>query len=266
MSSFLYALRLLIICYAVYLSALYLLQRKLMYHPLKSRPNLEGFKEIYTEIETQTKEGLRLTHWFAKQGPPYIIVFHGNTGHIEERAYKFQFLVDQGYSVLLASYRGYGLNPGQPSEKHLIEDSVLVLEQILQKESIRSEEVILIGESLGTGTAIAVAEKYPVKALIFDSAFSSAADVAQFVYPFVPVRLLLKDSWDSLSRIQKVKAPLLFIHSKEDSTTAFRFGEKLFLAANEPKQHIWLDDSDHNSNLEKESVKQSVIDFIQSVL
>ena len=261
----LYLLKFFIICYVALLAALYFLQRNLIYYPSKSRPNLENFKEVYTEVKTQTKEGLWLSHWFAKQSPPYIIVFHGNAGHIEGRAYKFQFLIDQGYSVLLAGYRGYGLNPGRPSEKHLIGDSVLVLEWLLQKEEIQSQEVILIGESLGSGTAVAVAEKHPVKALIFDSAFSSACDVAKSLYPFVPVRLLLKDSWDSFARIKKVKAPLLFIHSKKDSTIPFRFGKKLFDTANEPKKHIWLKDSDHNSNLEQSSVRSSIIDFIQSL-
>ena len=265
MSSFLYAIKLFIFCYAVFLLTLYFLQRKILYYPLKDRPELGNFRGIYTEVETQTKEGFILTHWYAKQGSPYIVVFHGNAGNIEGRAYGFQFLVDQGCSVLLASYRGYGLNPGKPTEKHFIKDSALVLEWLLKEEGISSKELILFGESLGSGVAIALAGEYPVKALIFDSAFSSVADVGQSVYPFVPVRLLLKDSWDSLSRIQKVKAPTLFIHAKKDSMVPFRLGQKLFTKANEPKKHIWLEDSDHNFNLEKESVRSAIVDFIQSI-
>ncbi|MCZ0931562.1 MAG: alpha/beta hydrolase [Oligoflexia bacterium] len=265
MNSFLYTAKLFIFCYTILLTALYILQRKLIYYPLKTRPLLGHLKEVYTEIQTQTEDGLKLTHWYARQGPPYIVVFHGNAGNIESRGYVFQFLVDQGYSVLLASYRGYGANPGKPTEKHLIDDSALVLKWLLKEEGISSKELILFGESLGAGVAIALAVQHPVKALIFNGAPSSIADVGQAVYPFIPVRWLLKDSWDSEARIKKVKAPTLFIHAKKDSIVPFRLGKKLFASANEPKNPIWLDDSDHNSNLEKESVRESIIDFIQSI-
>ncbi|MDE0092187.1 MAG: alpha/beta hydrolase [Oligoflexia bacterium] len=185
---------------------------------------------------------------------------------MEDRGYRFKFLVDQGYSVLLIGYRGYGANPGKPTERHLIDDSAFVLEWLLKKEEISSKELILFGESLGAGVAVALAVQYPFKALIFDGAPSSLVDVGQAIYPFIPVRWFLKDSWDSESRIRKVKAPSLFIHAKKDFVVPFRLGQRLFTTANEPKKSIWLEDSDHNSNLEKESVKKAIIDFIQSLL
>ena len=226
---------------------------------------MRNWSGIYTEIQTQTENKLSLTHWYAKKGPPYVVVFHGNAGNIEDRAYKFKFLVDQGYSVLLVSYRGYGDNPGQPRESHLIADSVLALEWLLKKEKISAKDVVFFGESLGSGVAVALAAQYPVSGLIFDGAFSSVTDVGQAVYPFIPVRLLLKDAWDSKSRISKVHAPLLFIHSKKDAVIPFRFAQKLFEAANEPKKHIWLKHSGHNDNLEMESVRESILDFLQSL-
>ena len=252
--------------YVTLLGVAYVFQRKLLYFPLKLRPSLESLNGIYTEVHTQTKDQLSLAHWYAKRGQPYIVVFHGNGGNIEGRGYRFKFLVDHGYSVLLVSYRGYGDNPGQPTEKQLISDSGLALEWLLKKEGISSKEVVLFGESLGSGVAIALATQYPVKALIFDGAYSSASEVGQSAYPFLPVRWLLKDTWDSESRIQKVKSPLLFIHSKKDSVVPFRFAQKLFQAANEPKKHIWLEDLGHNDNLEIESVRKSIIDFLQSNL
>ena len=221
--------------------------------------------EFILKFKLKQKDKLSLTHWYAKQGPPYVVVFHGNAGNIEDRAYKFKFLVDQGYSVLLVSYRGYGDNPGQPRESHLISDSDLALEWLLKKEKISAKDVVLFGESLGSGVAVALATQYPVSGLIFDGAFSSVTDVGQAVYPFIPVRLLLKDAWDSQSRISKVHAPLLFIHSKNDAVIPFRFAQKLFKAANEPKKHIWLKHSGHNDNLEMESVRESILDFLQSL-
>ena len=226
---------------------------------------MDNWSGIYTEVHTQTEDKLSLTHWYAKQGPPYIVVFHGNAGNIEDRAYKFKFLVDQGYSVLLVSYRGYGDNPSEPRESHLISDSTLALEWLLKTEKISAQEVVLFGESLGSGVAVAVATQYSVRGLIFDGAYSSVADVGQSVYPFIPVRLLLKDTWDSKSRISKVHSPILFIHSKKDAVIPFRFAQKLFEAANEPKKHIWLELSGHNNNLEVGSVRESIFDFLQSI-
>ena len=265
MNFFLYALKFVVVCYALILIGLYSFQRKLIYSPSKEQPSLEGFKGVYTEVKTQAKEG-KLTHWYSKQGDPFIIVFHGNAGGIEGRGGKFKFLADQGYSVLLAGYPGYDLNPGKPTEKNLIDSSKFVLEWFLKERGISSKEVILFGESLGSGVALALASQYPVKAVVLDGAFSSVTDIGKSVYPFVPVRWILKDKWDSESRIHKVKAPLLFIHSKEDSTVPFRFGKKIFLSANEPKKHIWLEGGDHESNLDNDSVKKSIIDFIHSVL
>jgi len=253
------------IFYVALLSVMYLSQRKLLYFPLKVRPALESLSGVYSEVKTQTAVQLTLTHWYAKRGSSYVVVFHGNAGNIEGRGYKFEFLVDQGYSVLLVSYRGYGDNPGRPTEKDLISDSALALEWLFKQERVSPKEVVLLGESLGSGVAVALASKYPVKGLIFDGAYSSITDVGQSAYPLIPVRWLLKDTWNSQSRIQKVKSPMLFIHSKKDSVIPFRFAQRLFQSANEPKKSLWLEHSDHNYNLEIESVKQSVIEFLQSL-
>ncbi len=265
MSYFIYALRFFILFYITLLAVLYALQRKFIYFPHKAPPSLDSLSGIYTEAQTQTKDHLTLTHWHARRGQTHIVVLHGNAGNIEHRAYKFQFLADQGYSVLLIGYRGYGGNPGRPTEQNLISDSALALEWLFQKEGLSSKEVILFGESLGSAVAIALAAQYPVKGLIFDGAFSSLTEIGQSIYPFLPIRYLLKDKWDSKTRIQKVKSPLLFIHSKRDSVVPFRLAESLFQAGHPPKRHIWLEDSGHNDNLESESVRPAIIDFIQKL-
>ena len=262
MNSFLYVIKFFILFYIALLGTIYTFQRKLIYFPSKARPSLGNWRGIYTEVQTQTEDHLRLTHWYSKQGRPYIIVLHGNAGNIEGRAYRFKFLVDQGYSVLLVSYRGYGDNLGQPTESHLIADSTLALEWLFKQEGVHPEEVVLFGESLGSGVAIALATQYPVKGLILDGAYSSITEIGQSDFPFLPVRWLLKDTWDSQSRIKKVQAPILFIHSKKDSIVPFRFGQKLFQAANEPKRYVWLEHSGHDDTLEVKSVRKSIFDFL----
>lgn len=265
MSLFVYILKVSAAAYIALIGIMYVLQRKLLYLPSKARPSLESFKGLYEEAQVQTKEGLSLTHWLARRGRPHVMILHGNAGSIQDRAYKFQFLTDQGFSVLLASYRGYGRNPGRPAEADIISDAALTFEWLLKEEGLTPKDVAVLGESLGSGAAIALAAKYPVKGLVFDGAYSSITDVAQSVYPFLPVRWLLKDTWDSLARIQHVRSPSLFIHSKRDSVLPFRFAEKLFQAAPEPKQSLWLERSNHNDNLESEAVQKSIIDFLRSL-
>lgn len=254
-----------VLAYLAFLGIMYFFQRKLIYFPSKARPSIESFSETYKEIQTQTKDNLTLTHWLARKGYPYIVIFHGNAGNIEDRTNKFRFLISKGYSVLLASYRGYGNNPGQPTEQDFISDSALILEWLFKQEKISSKEVILLGESLGSGVAVALATQYPVKGLILDGAFSSVTDVGQAAYPFVPVRRLLKDTWDSEFRIQQVQAPILFIHSEHDAIVPIRFAQKLFQAANQPKKHIWLEHPGHDNNLETEAVRKQLFYFLQSL-
>ena len=265
MSFLLYAIKVCVFSYIALLGIMYVFQRKLIYLPAKIPPSLENFKGVYTAEQTQTRDKLTLTHWYAKGRAPCILVFHGNAGNIEGRAYKFKFLTDRGYSVFLVGYRGYGGNPGRPTESDLIADSAFAVEWLIKEEKISPKEMVFFGESLGSGPAVALAVRYPVGGVIFDGAYSSVTDVAQSVYPFIPVKWLLKDTWDSLSRIQKVRSSLLFIHSKHDSILPFRFAQKLFQAAGRPKKHLWLEHSDHNDNLATESVRQSILDFLQSL-
>ena len=251
-----------VLMYGLVVLAVYVLQRRLIYFPLKSAPMLGALSSVYTQIYTQTSDGIRLLHWYARKEPPVVVVFHGNAGSIEGRGYKFKFLVDQGYSVLLAGYRGYGSNSGFPTEKDFIADSFLLVDWLLKEEGLSAQDIVFFGESLGSGPAIALAVQYKVKSLIFEGAPSSVMDIAQKAYPFLPVRWLLKDSWDSQSRIKNIKdTPKLFIHAKQDSVVPFHWGQKLFNSALEPKRSLWLDRAGHIDNLDL--VQKEVLNFLK---
>lgn len=248
-------------CYGLAVLAGCVLQRKLIYFPSKSVPVLGALSSVYTQVYTQTSDRIRLLHWYARKGRPVVVVFHGNAGNIEDRGHKFKFLADQGYSVLLAGYRGYGSNSGSPTEKDLIADSALLVDWLLKKEGLAVQDIVFFGESLGSGLAIALALQYKVKSLIFEGAPSSVRDIAQETYPFLPVRWVLKDSWDSNSRIKNIKdTPKLFIHAKQDSVVSFRWGQKLFNSALEPKKSLWLDRAGHVDNLDL--VQKEVLSFL----
>lgn len=255
----------LVVLYFVVVCMVYVFQRKLMYFPLKSELSLDAVNGIYSQIYTGTSDGIQLLHWYAQRESAVVVVFHGNAGNIEGRGHKFKFLVDQGYSVLLVGYRGYGPNPGRPTEKDLIADSALVVDWLLEREKHSLKDIIFFGESLGSGVAISLALQYNVKGLIFEGAPSSAVEVGQEVYPFLPVKRILQDTWDSKSRIQSLEGiPKLFIHAKKDSVVPFHLGQRLFDKAPTPKKSLWLNRKGHVDNLEL--VQQEVLDFLKSII
>ena len=265
MSSVFSVFKFCIAVYTVLLVMMYLFQRKFIYFPSKTRPSLGRFSNIYKEWQSQTMDQLSLTHWYSKNNKPCVVVLHGNAGGIKDRVSKFQFLIDDGYSVLLISYRGYDGNLGNPTELNLISDSALALKQFLKTENFSAKDIVLFGESLGSGVVVALATQYAVKGVIFDGAYSSIAEVGQGAYPWIPVQWMLKDQWRSITRIKKVISPTLFIHSKKDAVVPFSLGQKLFQSANQPKKYIWLEHTGHNDNLDSHSVQKNIIDFIQSL-
>ena len=267
MDIFLSIVKIIFLTLTVVFIFLYFYQRKLIYHPSTSTPQLHSsLSQYYTTFQTKTQDGISLTHWL-HQSPdkkkPWIVVFHGNAGHIESRGYKYQFLAQAGYSILLASYRGYGGNLGQPSESAIIQDSKLLLKELIEKENLSPQNIVLYGESLGSCVAVAMAIEHPVQKMILEGAPSSVLDIGKSVFPFLPVSWILKDTWNSTDRIQKIhKMPLLFIHGKQDHTVPFRFGQKLYQWANPPKTRVWMEHREHNDLLEDASTRQAILQFL----
>ena len=146
----------------------------------------------------------------------------------------------------LASYRGYGGNAGKPSEQGFYQDARAWLQK-LQELGLSQDNIILYGESIGTGVAVQMATEFPdVKALILESPYTSLPDVAAGTYFFIPVHLLMKDKFDSYAKIKNVKVPLMIIQGLSDRVIRPKFGQKLFDAANEPKDILKLDGYGHN--------------------
>jgi fermentation-respiration switch protein FrsA (DUF1100 family) len=205
------------------------------------------------EVHAKTNDGLELLGWFAppKKDKPLLILFHGNAGSIADRAHKARRYLDWGYGVLLAEYRGFGGNPGSPSEDGLFADARAWL-AVAQDNGFGPDKVVLYGESLGTGPAVRMASemaenKTPVAAVVLEAPYTTLVDVAQHHYPYTPVKWLIRDAYDSLSRIGRIYAPLIVIHGTEDSTIPIKFGKVLFAAAAEPKLAHWVKEAEHNN-------------------
>ncbi len=252
-----------LIAYLAVLSSLYLLQRQLLYFPDRSRPQLERLAQLgVREIRLTTADGLSLLSWYLppREGRPVILYFHGNGGHIGYRADRVRRFAREGYGVLMLEYRGYGGNPGSPSEAGLVDDARAAFD-FLQREGIAARRLVLYGESLGSGVAVHIAAQQQVAALVLESPFTSVAAVAQHHYPFVPAALLIWDRYDSLSRIGRVKAPILILGGGGDAVVPARFSQALFEAAPEPKES-WLAPDAGHVNLDGFGALDEVVSFI----
>jgi fermentation-respiration switch protein FrsA (DUF1100 family) len=218
-------------------------------------------------IRLTTEDGLTLTSWYrpAEPGQPTMVYFQGNGGNIAGRAFKVRPYLDAGFGMLLVGYRGYGGNPGKPSEQGLYADGRAQFE-FLEGQGIGPESWVVYGESLGAGVAVQLAmeqaRKSSLGAVVLEAPFTSLSDVAAVHYPFVPARVLIKDRFESIAKIDKVKAPVFIVNGDRDGVIPPEQGKRLFRAAIEPKEGHWIPGAGHN-NLYDYGVSGMVIEFIR---
>lgn len=237
-----------VVAYGGVLAVLFLAQRQLLYFPDRSRPQLGDLAPLgLREVQLSTADGLSLLAWNlpARDGRPTILYFHGNGGHLGYRTERMKRFAGKGYGVLMPEYRGYGGNPGNPTEAGLYADAEAAFD-FLAREEIPPARLVVYGESLGSGVAVRMAATHPVAALVLEAPFTSVVAAAQSRYPFVPARWLVRDRFDSLSVIEKVKAPILILHGERDVIMPVRFGRALFAAAPEPKEGWFHPEAGHN--------------------
>ena len=235
--------------YLALAALLYLTQRSLMYFPDTQRlhPSDAGLRQA-EEVALQSADGVRVSVWHVapREDMPVIIYFQGNGGGLKLRAERFKKLTADGTGLVALNYRGYGGSDGKPSETGIILDAKAAYDFAASRYG--AGRIVLWGESLGTGVAVALAAENPVARVLLESPYTSIADVAASVYWFVPVRLLLVDSFRSDQRIAKVTAPVLVVHGERDNVVRFTFGERLYELIPGPKQFIRLPNAGHNDH------------------
>jgi fermentation-respiration switch protein FrsA (DUF1100 family) len=193
--------------------------------------------------------------WFAppmEKNGKIIVLFQGNGGNISHRDAKAAKFTGEGYGVLLCGYRGYGQNPGKPTEEGIYRDARAALKW-LEKQGYNIGQMVFYGESLGSGVAVQMAVEFQPKHVILEAPFSSAADVAKKHYFYLPVDLMMKDRYDSHAKIKNMKASLLIIHGVYDGVIPISQGRKLFEAANHPKEFIAIENAGHNNLYEMQA-------------
>ena len=236
--------------YVLLLTIVFFFQRNLLYHPSVDNYIKNNVKIELPEIEKvtiSTDDKIDLVGWFYNNNLEKfktILFFHGNAGSLENRIYKLKHYKDLNVNFLIIARRGFSGNKGKPSEKGLYEDAKGAIKW-LKNKGINEQNIILYGESLGTGVAVEIAQKKNYAGIILESPFTSMIDMGKKYYPFFPVRFLLQDKFESYKKINKIFVPVLIIHGKVDKIVPFDMGQKMHELANEPKFFYSQEYGDH---------------------
>jgi fermentation-respiration switch protein FrsA (DUF1100 family) len=240
---------LILICiYAVLLVSIYAFQRKLQYHPLGKiqKPyfyHLNGFviKKLLT------KDHHEILSWYKKpsdKNSKIIVYFHGNAGNMGDRSDKFKNFAEAGYGIMAISYSGYYGSSGNISEETLINNGKAAFDFCYQ-QGYKPQDIILFGESLGTGIAVQLAAATKFFAVILESPYSSITSVAQKIYWFIPVKLILKDRFESIKYLPNITSPVIIFHGTADNVVPYQEGQKVFAAIKSPKELVTVKGAKH---------------------
>ena len=246
-----------VIIYSLVLTLTYIFQRNLLYHPTENNYSGDQILVDIEKVKIKTSDNIELISWYHnKDFNKYktILYFHGNAGSLENRIHKINHFKDINVNFLIFAWRGFSGNKGKPTEKGLYEDAKSAV-QWLKLKGINEENIILYGESLGTGVAIEIAQNKNFSGVILESPFTSMIDTGKDKYPFLPVRFLLKDKYENNRKIKNIKSPILVMHGKIDKIVPFYMGKKIYELANEPKYFYFSDYDDHMMNYDKKLVK-----------
>ena len=249
-------MKILLIIFIVYLSILvilYFFQRSLLYHPSENNYFRDNLTVSIDKIKIITKDNIELLGWYHKkdsQNYKTILFLHGNAGSLENRIHKINHFENMDINFLIIAWRGFSGNKGTPNEKGLYDDANSAV-RWLEKKGVRKKDIIIYGESLGTGVATEIAQNNNFAGIILESPFTSMIGAAKNKYPFLPIKFLLKDKYESDKKIQNIRSPLLIMHGEVDMIVPFWMGKKIYSIANEPKYSYFTKYDNHMMKYDK---------------
>jgi uncharacterized protein len=231
---------LVLIAYVALCLLVYFKQASYVYYPDKSVGLTPAyFKLAFENLKLRTVDGETITGWFVPaQSYKAVIICHGNAGNIANRLDLIVMFHNIGLNVLIFDYRGYGDSTGKPTEQGTYRDAKSAWDWLVKTKEFKSRNVAIYGESLGGAVAAWMAEQVHPGALMLDSTFTSAPDMAKKMFPFLPIRWLCKFKYDTLGAVAKAGCPVLVAHSKNDEMIPYLNGLRIMEAAKQPKQFI----------------------------
>ncbi len=226
--------------YCLLLVVVYFMQGRMLYlagvpgRTLTMTPTDVGMD--FQDVSISTTDGVMLHGWFiAGRSSRVLLFFHGNAGNISHRLDSIAQFRELGLSVLIIDYRGYGQSAGRTTERGIYRDADAAWRYLIDDRGIAANDIVIFGRSLGASVASRLASEYQPFALIVESSFTSVPDIAQDIYPWLPVRWLSRLSHATRDYVRDVRCPILIIHSRDDEIIPFRHGEAIFASANEPR-------------------------------
>ncbi len=227
-------------CYGLLIVLVYFMQGRMLYlaevpgRTLTMTPADVGMG--YQDVSIETTDGVMLHGWFIDgRSSQVLLFFHGNAGNISHRLDSIAQFLDLGLSVLIIDYRGYGQSTGRTTEKGIYRDADAAWRYLIDGRGIVASDIVIFGRSLGASVASKLASEHQPLALIVESSFTSVPDIAQDLYPWLPVRWLSRLSHATRDYVRDVRCPILIIHSRDDEIVPFHHGESIFASANEPR-------------------------------
>ena len=236
-----------LVIYTSLLLLLFIFQRNLMYHPDENNYSGDKLEVDIKKVKINTSDGLDLLGWFHKKDLKRfktIIYFHGNAGKLENRIHKLNHFKDMDVNFLIIAWRGFSGNDGKPSEENLYIDGNSSIKW-LKNLGLSEKDIIIYGESLGTGVATEIAKNNNFAGLVLETPFTSMIEAAKNFYPYIPVRILLRDKYENDKKIKNINIPVFVMHGEADQIVPFWMGKKIYEMANQPKYSYFTEYDDH---------------------
>jgi len=235
------------VIYFFVLVFLYFYQRNLLYHPNENNYSGDKISVDIEKVKIQTADNIKLLGWYHEKNlKDYktLVYFHGNAGSLENRIHKLNHFQDMNINFLIIAWRGFNGNKGKPSERGLYVDGKSAIDW-LKKKGVDKKNLILYGESLGTGVATHLAQNKNYAGVILETPFTSMVDAAKNFYPYIPINLLLKDKFENFKKVKNINTPILVMHGEVDQIVPFSMGKKIYEIANNPKYSYFTKYDDH---------------------
>lgn len=231
----------LFIAYSVLGWTLYFMQPTFLFKPVRDVPYSPGELGMdFEDVAFESKDGLKLAGWYVpgEKGELVVLFCHGNGGNIMHRLDSINFLNELGLGCFIFDYRGYGNSGGEPNEAGTYMDAEAAYEWLIEVKKISPLDIIIFGRSLGGSIGARLAGKVECAGLIAESAFTSYAEIGAKFYPYMPVKLFARYSYNTADYIKQVHCPVMIIHSRNDEIIPFEFGLKLYEIANQPSEFV----------------------------